>query len=165
MCSFVRVLVTITSILVTFELARANPSQHEMLVERMAFWESKAALCKAGAFNFPTKSTTDPAQPCDDGDMTMFNGLFCFAGDERGCQGVVDAQDPDTGQGQWFRSPRIRLLGHNDCGNASFSPDMALGVQLYLVKTGDAERAMKWAKWLDSLSGWGLAWFCTEQWG
>ena len=56
---------------------------------------------KAGAFTFPTKSTTAPAQPCDDGDMTMFNGLLCFAGDERGCQGVIDAQDPDTGQ--WFR--------------------------------------------------------------
>ncbi|MCV9964538.1 hypothetical protein OIU34_21850 [Pararhizobium sp. BT-229] len=179
MYSFVRILVSITFILCAVGLAQAEPTSDELLAERMAFWESQAALCKAGALTFPTKSTTDPAQPCDDGDMTMFNGLLCFAGDERGCQGVIDAQDPNTGQ--WFRSPRIRLLGHNDRGDASFSPDMALGVQLYLVKTGDTERAMKWAMWLTGLphkdfpiswvnnfnwmTGYSIAWFCTEQVG
>jgi hypothetical protein len=56
---------------------------------------------------------------------------------------------------------------------------MALGVQLYLVKSGDVERAMKWAVWLTSLpshdfpfqwANWvnylssdSIAWFCTEQ--
>lgn len=179
MRSLVRILVSVFVTLATLGVAQAAPTPDELLAERMAFWESQAALCKAGPFSFPTKSTTDPAQPCDDGDMTMFNGLLCIAGDERGCQGVIDAQDPDTGQ--WFRSPRIRLLGHNDRGDASFSPDMALGVQLYLVKTGDTERAMKWATWLTSLphkdfpiswvngfnwtTGYSIAWFCTEQVG
>jgi hypothetical protein len=179
MYSFVRILASAVVVLASVELARAEPTPDERLREAMAFWESQAALCKAGDFSFPTKSTTDPAQPCDDGDMTMFNGLLCIAGDERGCQGVIDAQDPNTGQ--WFRSPRIRLLGYNDRGDASFSPDMALGVQLYLIKSGDTGRAMKWATWLTSLprkeypiswvnwfnwtTGYSIAWFCTEQVG
>jgi hypothetical protein len=175
----VRILIATLMILATRGLAQAGQTADDRLAEGMAFWEPRAALCKAGAFNFPTKSTTDPSQPCDDGDMTMFNGLLCFAGDQRGCQGVIDAQDPDTGQ--WFRSPRIRLLGHNDRGDASFSPDMALGVELYLVKTGDVDRAMKWATWLNGLphkdfapsgmnwfnwmTGYSIAWFCLEQYG
>ncbi len=78
--------------------------------------------------------------------MTLFNGLLCAAGDERGCQAVRDAQDPTTGE--WHRSPRLRVLGRNDRGKESFSPDMALGVQLYLVKAKDVERGMKWLLWL-----------------
>lgn len=143
------ILVSTIAILATAHLAAADQSQEDLLKERLAFWEANAPHCKAGDFDSPTKATTDPNQPCDDGDMTMFNGLLCYAGDERGRQAIIDAQDPDTGQ--WFRSPRIRLLGHNDMGNASFSPDMALGVQLYLVKKGDTERAMKWATWLNGL--------------
>lgn len=114
--------------------------------ERAAFWEQKAFLCPAGdGTSFPSRPTGDPAQPCDDGDITLFNGLLCAAGDDRGCNGVASAQDPITGQ--WFRSPRIRLHG-NDRGGSAFSPDMALGVQLYLVKSGDVLRAQKWLTWL-----------------
>lgn len=112
-----------------------------------AYWESKALLCEArpGGVKFPSKPTHEISQPCDDGDMTLFNGLLCAAGDERGCVGVAEAQDPTTGE--WFRSPRIRFSG-NDRGGSSFSPDMALGVQLYLVKTKDIVRATKWLTWL-----------------
>ncbi len=106
------------------------------LSDRVSLWESGALMCDARAapgenISFPSKQTNKDEQPCDDGDMTLFNGLLCYAGDERGCIGVAAAQDPNTGQ--WFRSPRIRLHG-NDRGGASFSPDMALGVQLYLIK-------------------------------
>lgn len=78
--------------------------------------------------------------------MTLFNGLLCYAGDQRGCAGVADTQDPNTGQ--WFRSPRIRFHG-NDQGGASFSPDTALSVQLYLIKTKDSARAYKWLNWIN----------------
>ncbi|MGO6692506.1 hypothetical protein ACCS54_18905 [Rhizobium johnstonii] len=157
--------------------ALSDMDPEHILRERYKFWEANAPICKAGDFAFPTKSSSDPKQPCDDGDMTMFNGLLCFAGDERGCQGVIDAQDPATGQ--WFRSPRIRLLGYNDRGDASFSPDMALGIELYLINSGDIVRALKWAVWLTDLPShdfsfqWGnwlnylssksVAWFCREQ--
>jgi hypothetical protein len=120
------------------------------LADRLSFWESKALSCpmQPKGPTFPSKPTGDPAQPCDDGDMTLFNGLLCYAGDERGCQGVRLAQD--AGTGEWFRSPRIRVHG-NDRGGASFSPDMALGVQLYLIKTRDVDRAWKWLMWLHRL--------------
>ena len=118
--------------------------------DRAAYWESKALLCEAihGGVKFPSKSTGETNQPCNDGDMTLFNGLLCAAGDERGCLGVSEAQDPATGE--WFRSPRIRFNG-NDRGGSSFSPDMALGVQLYLIKKKDVIRAKKWLIWLNEL--------------
>lgn len=121
----------------------------EQLEERYLFWQSKAFQCAVDGIHFPSRPTVDAGQPCDDGDMTLFNGLLCFAGEERGCEGVRQAQDSTTGE--WFRSPRISLKG-NDRGGASFSPDMALGVQLYLVKTRDVERATKWANWLHRLT-------------
>ena len=116
------------------------------LDDRFKYWEQQAFLCSAGdGTAFPSRPTGLASQPCDDGDMTLFNGLLCAAGEVRGCDAVANAQDPTTGQ--WFRSPRIRLSG-NDRGGSDFSPDMALGVQLYLVKTGDVARAEKWLAWL-----------------
>jgi hypothetical protein len=128
--------------------ATASLASEDRLNQAYAFWEANAFQCQVDGISFPSRPTGNSAQPCDDGDMTMFNGLLCYAGDERGCQGVRDAQDPVTGE--WFRSPRIRLKG-NDRGGASFSPDMAMGVQLYLIKTRDVERAEKWAHWLDGM--------------
>ncbi|ATQ56359.1 hypothetical protein [Paracoccus yeei] len=146
----------------------------ELLQERFAFWSHQAFYCKVDNITFPSRPTGTASQPCDDGDMTLFNGLLCFAGDERGCTGVREAQDPKTGE--WFRSPRIRLRG-NDRGGASFSPDMALGVQLYLLKTKDVKRAETWANWLHDLTPcsvenpfdtdqcwlWGLPRFCAPE--
>ncbi|MES3024456.1 MAG: hypothetical protein V4857_23045 [Pseudomonadota bacterium] len=118
------------------------------LDDQLPFWNTQALMCPAepGRAAFPTKQTGEPAQPCDDGDMTLFNGLLCAAGDARGCQGVADAQNSATGE--WARSPRIRVLGRNDRGDAFFSPDMALGLQLYFVKTGDVQAAHKWLLWM-----------------
>ena len=65
------------------------------LDEAMKFWETKVLLCEAhpNGVKSPSKQTGDPSQPCDDGDMSLFNGLLCMAGDERGCLGVAEAQD------------------------------------------------------------------------
>ncbi|WP_404666954.1 hypothetical protein [Roseateles asaccharophilus] len=78
--------------------------------------------------------------------MTLFNGLLCAAGEPLGCLGVKEALDRNSGQ--WYRSPRIRING-NDRGGASFSPDMALGVQLYLVKTKDIDSGWRWLNWME----------------
>lgn len=112
-------------------------------------WRPAAFLCEAwkDGVKFPSRPTGDAKQPCDDGDMTLFNGLLCASGEPLGCLGVKEALDRDTGQ--WYRSPRIRVNG-NDRGGASFSPDMALGVQLYLVTTKDVESGWKWLMWLHS---------------
>jgi len=116
------------------------------LKSRIDFWELMKFECQAYGLKFPSMESGEEQQPCSDGDMTLFNGLLCAAGDERGCQAVKDAQDPVSGE--WHRSPRIRVLGYNDRGDASFSPDMALGVQLYLLKTKDTQRAWKWLLWI-----------------
>jgi len=136
--------ICILSLLTVF-MPSVNAS--EPLESRLVFWRAQAFKCRVpgSEITFPSRPTGNESQPCDDGDMTLFNGLLCAAGEEDGCKAVADAQDPSTGQ--WFRSPRIRLHG-NDRGGADFSPDMALGVELYLVKTGDTERAWKWLMWL-----------------
>lgn len=125
----------------------APSAMAEDLKERLDFWKSKAFLCEPSPGTaFPSRPTGEASQPCDDGDITLFNGLLCAAGNDLGCAAVADAQNPETGE--WFRSPRIRRHG-NDRGGSSFSPDMALGVELYLIKTHDIERARKWLLWLD----------------
>jgi len=128
-------------------LAFARAAGAGELDDRMAYWESQALTCPAGAdyIASPAKQPEGaPPPPCGDGDMTLFNGLLCAAGDERGCAAVADAQNPVTGE--WFRSPRLRSLG--TYSGATFSPDMALGVQLYLIKKKDAVRGEKWLKWI-----------------
>lgn len=128
-------------LVVTSGLARADT-----LDDRAKVWDQNALMCQGGGVAFPSKQSGDPKQPCNDGDMSLFNGLLCAAGDERGCVGVAEAQDPATGQ--WHRSPRLRALGKNDQGDATFSPDMAMGVELYLVTKNDKDRAWKWLMWI-----------------
>lgn len=120
------------------------------LDNRAAMWRTNAPLCAGGAtwHAFPTKQFAPPsAQPCNDGDMTLFLGLLCAVGEAQGCTGVQEAFEATTGR--WARSPRIRALGYNPEGDAFFSPDMALGVELYLVTTKDTDRASKWLQWLN----------------
>lgn len=135
-------IIILTSLLALY----SGASFSSELEQRFSYWQEQAFSCPAGdGTTFPSRPTGEASQPCDDGDITLFNGLLCAAGDKRGCDGVANAQDSTTGQ--WFRSPRIRLHG-NDRGGSAFSPDMALGVQLYLIKTGDVQRASKWFAWL-----------------
>lgn len=120
----------------------------DLLDERYKdLWRPTAFLCEAwkDGVKFPSRPTGVANQPCDDGDMTLFNGLLCASGEPLGCLGVKEALDKNSGQ--WHRSPRIRVNG-NDRGGASFSPDMALGVQLYLVTTKDVDSGRNWLLWL-----------------
>lgn len=136
------------------------PSHNYSLKELVPFWQQNAKLCQdATGADYPTKQHgTYSSQPCHDGDMTLFNGLLCAAGNQLGCDGAKNAQDFSTGE--WYRSPRIRYLPRdpsrggvrNDQGSAEFSPDMALGVQLYLLKTLDVQAAEKWFDHLHSLT-------------
>lgn len=128
----------------------SEPASRQELNARMASWNQQAFACTVPSTGgtFPTKQSGEVSQPCDDGDMTLFNGLLCASGDLRGCAGVADAQDLSTGQ--WFRSPRIRALGSSREAT-SFSPDMALGTQLYLVAARDSGRGEKWLAWLESI--------------
>ncbi len=123
--------------------AWAQPSEIET---RLPFWENQALICKGFGYSFPSKGY-DSLGKCEDGDMTLFNGLLCASGDRQGCDAVRASLD-DV-KGLWHRSPRIKLLGKNDRGEADFSPDMALGVQLYLTVTKDIVAAEKWLTYLN----------------
>jgi hypothetical protein len=118
------------------------------LDDRVKFWESKAFTCNEQPHPFPSKPKTPTAtspSTCDDGDMTLFNGLLCAAGDSRGCDGVKFAQSAD---GQWWRSPRLVNKPYEN--GALFSPDMALGVLHYAVAKSDSASLSSWATWLDA---------------
>jgi hypothetical protein len=134
------------------------------LQEAYSYWEAEKFTCRATpqtpgavAVAFPSdlyapgmKAKVPNRFPCHDGDMTLFNGLLCASGDSRGCSGVKDAQDAS---GRFFRSPYQAIPGNSDWGGgAEFSPDHALGAELYLVTTKDAEAAKKWIDHLDSIN-------------
>jgi hypothetical protein len=116
--------------------------------DQMAFWESQAFLCQDTGQPFPSKErvpdASDPSR-CEDGDMTLFNGLLCAAGDSRGCNGVKLAQDTN---GRWWRSPRRKGM-EAPLHDVSFSPDMGLGVLHYAVQSADANGFRNWLSWID----------------
>jgi hypothetical protein len=136
--------------------AYSQPSE-ELLRQRMDFWLREAPVCAGN----PTKlyeSSDANARACNDGDMNLFSALLCIAGVRLqnqsliGCESVASAQDAD---GRWYRSPRRKLDPSIDAAEhaaniASFSPDMALGTELYLVTTSDSNRASLWLQWLDA---------------
>ena len=118
------------------------------LEDRIAIWNRHAEKCEG----YPTK-WSDPAAPdgkCEDGDMTLFSGLLCAAGVTLGCQAVrASLEDIGPDPGRWFRSPRRKSNPAIGAGSASFSPDMALGAQLYLATTKDIAAGQLWYAWLD----------------
>ncbi len=120
----------------------ASPLLADELNEKLKLWEANAPYCNG----FPSKvSWEDSKNHCDDGDMVLFVGLLCGAGDERGCETVRLSMDSN---GRWFRSPRRRLTNNDGNGN-SFSPDMALGAQIYLTKQKDYKAAALWYNWIE----------------
>jgi hypothetical protein len=123
------------------------PSQAQCrdLAASVAYWESRAFFCTDNGLRFPSKESRS-SDPCDDGDMTLFNGLLCASGDARGCDAVQRAQGAD---GRWWRSPR-RIGWEAPDHDVSFSPDQALGVLLYVVSTGDAASFSKWLSWIEN---------------
>ena len=159
------------SIACLFLLIFAAPASAWTIDDAGPFWRGRAFYCPvSNARSFPSRPTGELTQPCDDGDTNLFSGLLCAAGVEDGCAAVADALEESSGQ--WHRSPRIRRFG-NDRGGSAFSPDMALGTQLYLIKSGDMRRAKLWLDWLHrsvpcsiELFGecvlYGLPRFCTD---
>jgi len=124
-------------------------------------WRAHAFTCPATA-NWPAFPARKPAgsDTCDDGDETLFHGLMCAAGMPEGCSAVLASQ---TADGRWYRSPRRAAMARVTCSSAtateeekkkwcenSFSPDMALGVQLYAHTTGAAAAVGKWVEWIDA---------------
>jgi hypothetical protein len=117
----------------------------------MEFWRTQAFVCAdSSGQTFPSKELHASASPseCRDGDMTLFNGLLCAAGELAGCDGVKRAQDQ---AGRWWRSPRLVGIEcsqtDTDC-SASFSPDMAWGALLYLAQTKDRVALDRWLGWI-----------------
>jgi hypothetical protein len=112
--------------------------------ELITWWRQNAPTCEApDGFKFPGKMGS--GGECDDGDMTLFAGLLCASGEQIGCETVRRSQ---LDSGQWNRSPRRAQT--NNLGNPnSFSPDMALGAQLYLATEGDSAAGSRWLEWMD----------------
>lgn len=122
----------------------------ETLQKQAEFWEQRAFYCRGKDTGFPSKKTVNDPEGCDDGDMTLFNGLLCASGDSRGCEAVMSARGDD---GRWWRSPR-RIGRERDWNKAddqsSFSHDQALGVVAYVVATGDVTGFIDWLNWIQN---------------
>lgn len=82
---------------------------------------------------------------CPFGDMTIFSGMSCLAGDMDRCDDVKRAQGPD---GRWYRSPQ--LVG-NTTETDSFSRDQTYGMMSYLIATHDTAAALRWQKYVESI--------------
>lgn len=113
--------------------------------KNLEFWEQKVFYCTDRQTQYPSKHDPNAPGECDDGDMTLFNGLLCAAGDSRGCEAVRLSQGND---GRWWRAPR-RIGWEAPTYDVSFSPDQALGVMLYAVQTKDRERFARWIGWME----------------
>lgn len=116
------------------------------LSERRQFWETQAFWCGAATVPFPSKEALGHPDDCDDGDMTLFNGLLCASGVASGCDAIARAQGSD---GRWWRSPR-RIGWEAPEHDVSFSPDQSLGVLLYALTTRDSAAFARWTGWLES---------------
>ncbi|MBS0165376.1 MAG: hypothetical protein JSR29_04785 [Nitrospira sp.] len=116
--------------------------------ERVTWWKANAATCAApDGFVFVGKDYGGGCGNEDDGDTNLFAGLLCAVGEPLGCETVKRAQDPMSGR--WFRSPR-RAQTNNLGRKNSFSPDMALGSQLYISTTSEVASLKQWLNWLDT---------------
>jgi hypothetical protein len=148
----------------TLGILAPTPVPADELTDAMTLWQQTARWCEGPGWEgerFPTmilhSSDEIPPPPpgcrtemrCQDGDSTMLpNALLCAAGEEAGCDAVRRALDSN---GRWHRSPRY--AAHPSCkDHDDFSPDMALGVQLYLVTKRDEEAAAAWWRYLDTLT-------------
>lgn len=108
------------------------------------YWRANAPYCTtASGSKFPGKRLEDGS--CDDGDIALFAGLLCASGDMPACDSVRQAQDST---GRWFRSPRRKETANMGEPN-SFSPDMALGAQLYAITRSDSKALGAWLNWMD----------------
>jgi hypothetical protein len=82
----------------------------------------------------------------EDGDMALFGGILCRAGEPEGCRLLRDAYTPD---GRFWRSPR-RVQEAETKDHATFSGDQLKGVLQYFVATADAPRLRAFLKYIRS---------------
>lgn len=136
----VRLPVWASALLFVVEILSGAPAQAQAAPK-----SDVAALVPLWRDNAPVCETHPSSQNCHDGDMTLFNGLLCAAGEAKGCAAVKAAQ---VRSGRWYRSPRRAANPGPDPRN-TFSWDMALGVQLYAVTTGDKAALGRWLSWIE----------------
>lgn len=127
------------------DMLHENPSSFNISSETILALQNKrdlirkwAAVCADG---------TQSHGECPFGDMTIFSGMGCLAGEKERCEDVRKAQGPD---GRWWRSPG--LVG-DDSKPDTFSRDQARGALAYLVATKDVEAAKKWQAYIESNNG------------
>lgn len=143
-----RVAIFVLGLLLLFSGAVAKADE---LADRAAFWRQQAFVCESGASKFPSKYSSADPNHCDDGDMTLFNGLLCASGEKQGCDGVASSQQMnDSDKGRWWRSPRRIGWDSTNGHDVSFSPDQALGVLHYIVATKDVAAFDQWVAWINS---------------
>lgn len=127
-------------------LASNEASHGDELGSRLEYWRREAFECALQAPAFPSKEVLNRPAECDDGDMTLFNGLLCSSGDPFGCDAVARSQGDD---GRWWRSPR-RIGWEAPQHDVSFSPDQSLGVLLFAIATGQKDRLARWLAWIEN---------------
>jgi hypothetical protein len=129
-------------------------------------WRKYAYMCEAAPDKvpFPSKPETDGRNPgpCDDGDMTLFNGLLCYSGESIACDAVRRSQ---TSDGRFWRSPlraqtnnlhyeEGQRFSANQGHDKSFSDDMEAGVLLWAIKTKNDPNTraalINWFKWMSN---------------
>lgn len=136
-------------------------------VAEVDVWNASAYRCVApDGLLFPSKMEGNSKNLkytlCDDGDMTLFNGILCYSGVGIGCESVKRSQ---TSNGRFWRSP-LRAQNNNlhfedgdpytsDYGrDKSFSPDMETGVLLWAMKTkndpGTRAALDSWFAWMSN---------------
>lgn len=135
-----RVLSLGATIVLTMALSACGNNQQSDVMSANGQSEWRAYINDQLSFCMGHPSKED----CDDGDMTLFSGLSCAGGDQRGCYAVQISQ---SGNGRWWRSPR-RIDGNLGQHN-SFSRDMAMGTMLYLVTRRDTQAATRWLNWIE----------------
>ena len=106
------------------------------IVKQLQSWRARPHLfCSEGRKNFPSKMFA-AAWTCDDGDMTLFNGLYAWQARSKVARPSETLEDRN-GDGSWWRSPK--KVGHggnssssSDKHQTNFNSDQALGVYAYL---------------------------------
>jgi hypothetical protein len=142
MCHRLHAILAALTLIFTMSVGKLPASP---LSDALAWWQPPRAFeCHIPSVDFPSKFSASDTLHCDDGDMTLFNGMICVSGDQRGCEGVRLAQGSD---GRWWRSPR-RIGWTYPTYDVSFSPDQALGVMLYTAKTKKVAAFDHWVQWM-----------------
>lgn len=103
---------------------------------------------------YPTKEfeeidkRSSTPEPCNDGDMLLFNGLLCASGEGVACDAARDSQEQSMHQ--WWRSPGIRKEGVERQEEPNLNSDQVLGLLLYFLQRNRGEEFRHWIEWVRS---------------